>query len=131
MKGSYILTMEMSGEKRIMVGKLGMINFNKGYYAYVGSALNGLEGRLKRHLSSEKKLYWHIDYLLEDASIREIFCLDEDKECEFARELGKKFKCILKFGSSDCKCDSHLFYSKNYSKLKGEVIKLAPIPYLA
>jgi len=42
MKGSYILLIKLDEDKDIQIGKLGNISFKKGYYAYVGSALNGL-----------------------------------------------------------------------------------------
>ena len=60
MKGCYCLTIHLKNAKKIKVGKLGMINFKKGYYVYVGSAMNSLESRLKRHLSEDKKLLCNI-----------------------------------------------------------------------
>ena len=69
MKGCYCLTIHLNNTKRIKVGKLGNINFKKGYYVYVGSAMNSLESRIKRHLIDEKKLHWHIDYLLKKTKI--------------------------------------------------------------
>ena len=53
MKGCYCLTIHLKNTKKIKVGKLGKINFKNGYYAYVGSAMNSLESRLKRHLSED------------------------------------------------------------------------------
>ena len=61
-KGVYVLIIHLSQERDIVVGKLGELSFKKGYYAYVGSALGGLEGRIKRHFRKEKKAHWHIDY---------------------------------------------------------------------
>ena len=85
LKGTYCLIIHLSKDTTIEVGKRGSINFSKGYYVYVGSALNSLESRLKRHLSHNKKLFWHVDYLLEssNAVIDEIvFVVDENKwEC--------------------------------------------------
>ena len=66
-KGSYLLIIKLQDDKKILVGKLGKIAFKKGYYVYVGSAMNGLEQRLQRHLRSQKKFHWHIDYLLNQA----------------------------------------------------------------
>ncbi len=39
--------------------------FNAGYYFFFGSAKGngGLQARLLRHISMEKKKFWHIDYL--------------------------------------------------------------------
>jgi len=37
--------------------------------------MNGLENRINRHLRKEKKMHWHIDYLLasENAKIARVF----------------------------------------------------------
>ncbi|RLI89266.1 MAG: GIY-YIG nuclease family protein [Candidatus Altiarchaeales archaeon] len=111
-RGSYILLMKLDSDMAIEIGALGRINFKKGFYAYVGSALNGLEQRLRRHLSKEKKKFWHIDYFLEKAEVMAIFIIESDRklECKIAKELGKYFSVIKNFGSSDCSCEGHLFY---------------------
>ena len=57
MKGSYILVIELKEEKIIQIGKLGKIHFKKGFYVYIGSALNGLEQRITRHLIKEKTFF--------------------------------------------------------------------------
>ena len=114
MKGSYILLMELDKDSTIKVGKLGKIHFKKGFYAYVGSALNGLEQRIERHKRSNKKLHWHIDYFLKYAKIIDIFYREseEKEECEIANKF-EKLDVITDFGCSDCKCKSHLFYGSN------------------
>jgi len=113
LKGTYCLIIQLKDDNSIKVGKKGFINFKKGYYIYVGSALNSLETRLKRHLSSEKKLFWHIDYLLNnpDTEIKEIiFTVNNSKlECMIASKIAYKSVEIKDFGCSDCKCNSHLF----------------------
>lgn len=120
MKGSYCLIMKLKNNSKIKVGKLGKLNFEKGYYVYVGSALNSLESRVKRHLSSNKKLHWHIDYFLMYAKILEIIAAISNKriECEIAKYLNNYAVSIENFGSSDCNCPSHLFYFKNFEKAK-------------
>lgn len=116
MKGSYFLLIKLKENKIIKIGKLGKIYFKKGFYVYVGSALNGLEARIERHLRSEKKMHWHIDYLLKDAEIIDAFYKEtnEDIECAIANKFGEKLESIKGFGCSDCKCVSHLFYGKRY-----------------
>lgn len=125
MKGSYILIIELKKNKNIRVGKLGEINFMKGFYAYVGSALNNLEKRIKRHLKKDKKLRWHIDYLLKHAEIKEIYYRENifKEECNIASYFNS-LKFIEKFGSSDCKCKSHLFYSEDIEDFKKIINKL-------
>ena len=59
MKGSYILLIKQDENSNICIGSLGNIEFTSGYYAYIGSALNGISQRVNRHLRSNKKLHWH------------------------------------------------------------------------
>ncbi len=114
LRGTYCIIIHLKFDSLIKVGKLGLIDFKKGYYVYVGSALNSLESRLKRHLKDEKKLFWHVDYLLNSANaeIDEIvFAVDIGRwECCMAREISQNGTEITRFGCSDCKCTSHLFY---------------------
>jgi Uri superfamily endonuclease len=104
--------MELTNDKKIDIGKLGKINFSRGYYLYVGSALNGLEQRIKRHLRNQKKIYWHIDYLLQHAKIVDIYYKESERkeECKIAQIFDQYFSLVPGFGSSDCGCKSHLFY---------------------
>ena len=113
MKGSYALIIELAEEQAIAVGSFKILHFPGGYYAYVGSALGGVKSRLNHHLKQNKKLHWHIDYLLQRASISSIIiCDSEDRiECNIAQTLGQQFDSIPGFGSSDCKCPSHLFFA--------------------
>jgi len=112
MNGSYILVIGLDDDKTIQVGKLGKTFFKKGIYVYVGSALNGLEQRIQRHLRDNKKIHWHIDYLLQYAKIIKVFYIEskDREECKIACLFVKKLKQIQNFGCSDCKCKTHLFY---------------------
>jgi len=112
-KGCYILIIELDDPLTIQVGRLGSLSFNPGYYAYVGSALGGLRARLERHRRSEKRLFWHIDYLLQVASLRRImWCQTAGRiECALGHYFSNRHVCITDFGSSDCSCKSHLFYA--------------------
>ena len=115
MRHTYCLITFFSGDKNIKIGKLGKINFKKGYYIYVGSAPS--LARIERHYRRKKRVKWHIDHLLKKARIIG-FSLSRKKECGVARKLSKNFSSISRFGSSDCKCRSHLFYSKSLRKIK-------------
>ncbi len=123
MKGSYLLLIHLENDKNINIGKLGKINFRKGYYFYTGSAMGksvNLENRIARHLRKNKRLRWHIDYLLEDrdAKIIDVFMFpDKNLECFLAKKLSINGEKINGFGCSDCKCETHLLYSKNYPSL--------------
>jgi len=111
-QGTYVLLLHLPRHCHILVGSLKQIFFKKGFYAYVGSAMGGLEARLKRHLKSHKKRRWHIDYFLHEAEIIDVVILETNVrlECSVASLLGMSFPAIKKFGSSDCKCNGHLFY---------------------
>ncbi len=124
MKGTYCLIIEVEKDSKILVGRLQQLQFKRGFYIYVGSALNSLESRVTRHLSSKKKLHWHVDYLLMDSSsnIKEvIYSQGEEKiECSLASLISDKSSPVARFGCSDCKCGSHLFYFEEYDNaLKG------------
>jgi Uri superfamily endonuclease len=112
MRGNYLLLFELPGQVQIKVGRLGMSEFSPGLYVYTGSAQNGLESRLGRHFASEKKMHWHIDYLLGHADLIGAFLLvGKDRECELNRMLGQVPGCqpvCEGFGSSDCNCATHL-----------------------
>jgi Uri superfamily endonuclease len=50
MKGTYVLLIEIKKNCKIKVGRLGEIKFKKGLYAYIGSALNSLEKRIRKNI---------------------------------------------------------------------------------
>jgi len=112
MKGSYVLVIKNKNNQTIHIGKLGKIFFKKGFYVYVGSALNGLEQRINRHLRENKKTHWHIDYLISKTEVVDVFFRQSKikDECKIADNFKQKLKFIPNFGCSDCKCVSHLFY---------------------
>ncbi len=63
-KGSYALLVEVNEELR------GRWHLGPGYYLYIGSARGsgGLVSRISRHFSTNKKLRWHIDYVLAEGA---------------------------------------------------------------
>ncbi|HWR26982.1 MAG TPA: GIY-YIG nuclease family protein, partial [Candidatus Thermoplasmatota archaeon] len=72
--------------------------------------MNGLDQRIQRHLRTNKKTHWHIDYLLPSTEIVDIFYKENTRkeECRIAREFERNFTNISGFGCSDCTCKSHL-----------------------
>jgi Uri superfamily endonuclease len=135
MKGTYCLIVELKKDSKIKIGKkLGYINFRKGFYVYIGSAMSSLESRIKRHLSSTKKKHWHVDYLLlnSNTQINEVlFNISDSKiECDLAQIIKCEGEEIENFGSSDCNCMSHLIYFEKYDicfntvKKSYEVLKM-------
>lgn len=115
--GAYFLILFLKNDLVIDIGELGKIFFKKGYYLYVGSGKKGLTKRIERHKRINKKLFWHIDYLRPHCEfVNSItFRTGNDLECLLANRLKVISDWEVKnFGSSDCKCSSHLFsFKKN------------------
>lgn len=114
--GVYVLLVKVAGAPS---GKRKVLRWDlrPGYYAYVGRARRGLPARLARHLRREKegkRLFWHVDHLLEMASLEEIWVYPlEAGECALAsalEEMGGDRSALGGFGSSDCRCSGHLLY---------------------
>lgn len=116
-KGTYLLLIQLSQPIELVVGRLGPLIFGAGWYAYAGSALGpgGLRARLARHARREKRIHWHIDYLLECAQLVQswqIAC-PARLECEWAAALVRLTQAqitVHRFGASDCRCPGHLVY---------------------
>ncbi len=108
---------DLAEEKELDVGSLGRIAFPPGVYAYVGSAMSGLAGRLGRHVDPARKVHWHVDRLTAAGSIRGAFIIPSSRrqECSVATRLAS-MKSVEPFcpgfGSSDCGCETHLFLLK-------------------
>jgi len=118
LKGVYVLVIQVDEDTDVNVGAMGRLTFKKGLYAYVGSAQNNLEKRVKRHLRKEKRKFWHVDYLLGDDATKvvRVFLEQADKteECTIAKAIGERGASMNGFGSSDCSCKSHLFRIEDY-----------------
>src|SRR5438067_2409375 len=113
--GAYRLRIRLDEGIQLAVGRLGKFDFPAGRYLYTGSALGGLRRRVERHCRPEKTLRWHIDYLLQHARIEavEMFPTEERCECALNREmLARPGARVVapRFGSSDCRCATHLVY---------------------
>jgi len=121
-KGIYVLVISVDKDISVNVGALGGVNFEKGLYAYVGSAQKSLEKRVRRHLGRAKRNFWRIDYLLNDNNVKvlKVFYKNAGKseECKVANKIGERCVSTKGFGSSDCKCQSHLFKIGDYRFLR-------------
>ena len=131
--GSYVLVIHVKEPFRINAGKLLERELEAGIYLYIGRAKKFLRGRLFRHLRAEKKLFWHIDYLLreQEVSIAMIYVrLTEKKiECVLADEVFRKGEPKKGFGCSDCTCYSHLFKVDCFSFLRELGLEQKPVSH--
>lgn len=115
LKGTYALVLKMDRRSTITVGKLGTHYFPPGYYLYAGSALGGIRPRVRRHVRGGKRLHWHIDYLRKVSAVVEVWYLasPERLECRWYRAAAGMNGAqvpVAGFGSSECRCPSHLLY---------------------
>lgn len=136
-RGTYALIMSLPRACRIRIGALGTFDFRRGNYVYIGSALNGLDARIARHLagfsrrdlpewqwgeigrrvsqSRPHRVFWHIDYFLPHARILQVWtdATGVRLECEWARTvlaLPNARVLAPRFGASDCDCAAHLVF---------------------
>jgi Uri superfamily endonuclease len=117
-KGAYALFVTISEDVTVSVGALGTLTIKKGEYCYAGSAMNGLDQRIRRHFSKEKKMHWHIDRLTTIAETIEAFVSFDRDECviaAMAEECGL-LPVFEGFGASDCECGTHLFFVDERAK---------------
>ena len=118
--GTYALILTTSIEKSIDIGKLGTLLVKPGYYAYVGSAFGpgGLKARINHHLNHSSRPHWHLDYLNSTLRLCEIWYTYDPvrREHQWA-EVHAQTKGVLMplpgFGSTDCRCRSHLFFYRS------------------
>ncbi len=99
----------------IRIGALGRFRFPRGYYLYIGSAMNGLDARIRRHLGNDKKLFWHIDYFVKHARIVDVWSQPGRSrlECVWAKQVLALHNARVmaeRFGASDCRCRAHLIH---------------------
>jgi len=107
---SYQLGIEVGRPVEVQVGRFGRYRFAAGLYVYTGSARRAYAARLRRHLSREKKLRWHIDYLLAARGVRVVaVAMSEVDECALNQALAGEV-VLPGFGASDCRqhCGAHL-----------------------
>lgn len=131
-RGVYSLLIELGDERSIKISPNLGWQLPKGYYIYTGSAFGrgstSLEKRLERHLKVDKKIFWHIDRLLNGSGkvVKAVYAQAATKmECKVNQRISSlpQAKPIKGFGSSDCRCGcaAHLLYLNTHPK---DLIKL-------
>ena len=110
---TYVLLLYLPAKRRIRVGRAGLRTFEAGIYFYVGSGGRSPLKRIARHIGKRKRKFWHIDFLTVHSRVIGAFMLEASVclECQIACELAKRFESVPGFGSSDCRCGSHLFFA--------------------
>jgi Uri superfamily endonuclease len=123
--GTYILILRLPVLARLGIGRLGAFDFPAGWYSYVGSACGpgGLRGRLAHHLRPLRRLHWHVDYLRAAAPVEAIWwgAGDSAQEHAWAAALAQMPGAQVaapRFGASDCRCPTHLYYFAAPPKLQ-------------
>ena len=108
----YVVATWVPRRTTIVVGSLGPVTFDRGWYAYVGSARRAREARVARHLRADKPLRWHADHLFARFPGRFAWTVDgELTECELAGVLARlpgAARRPPRFGAGDCRCAGHL-----------------------
>ena len=115
--GIYVLIFHLSNDVTMTIGKRGELDFQSGWYGYVGSGKPGVEARVRPH--------WHLDYLMHlgKPTTAIIGHTEESLECPLVRHLETIFLVVPRFGSSDCRCSRHLFHSPEQSSLEKEELQ--------
>jgi Uri superfamily endonuclease len=110
---TYQLTIDVARPVRCRIGSLGTFAFPAGTYRYTGSAKRALEARIARHLRREKRLRWHVDYLLAAPGVR-VVAVTRSRRAECALNRSSPGIVLVRgFGASDCArgCGAHLKYA--------------------
>ncbi|MGQ9472635.1 MAG: GIY-YIG nuclease family protein [Candidatus Caldatribacteriaceae bacterium] len=125
----YIFLEEMVS---LPIGKKGVLPFSRGFYLYVGRSKRRVFSRLLRHLQKEKRCHWHIDFLLQKAKVLGVILWEGDEECylaSFLRHHPLIMSSVFGFGSSDCRCPSHLFFGGEKFAFWSFLLTLQELPY--
>ena len=108
----YVVLTYVPRRTIVPVGALGTVEFERGWYAYVGSAARARRARVTRHLSTGKPLRWHADYLFTAFPACRAWLVDgAPGECELAGGLAGlpgAERRPPRFGAGDCRCAGHL-----------------------
>lgn len=105
-RGTYVVKLKIKKSMEVIVGSLGKVKFEPGIYVYVGSAMNSISERIKRHARKSKKLHWHLDYLtiVPEVEIIGVYAFyDKRIEEGVSFEFSQRYRSVKKFGASDMK----------------------------
>jgi len=130
---TYVLVVLVKCFEELSIGSLGLRTVEPGVYLYVGSArgFGGLKARLRRHLSRDKKMRWHIDYLTAHpcTEVYGAIALYHEKSVKLESAAAEALrKCrgfapaIRGFGSTDTEDETHLLKCLDKDKDPGNCL---------
>ena len=121
--GVYVLLFELGVGQNVAIGALGELRYPAAWYGYVGSAMGGLSRRVVRYLRPVERPRWHVDYLLPYGQDPMLIAAESEEriECLVAAHLMERLPVVRRFGSSDCRCEGHLFTSDNLAGMVSAV----------
>jgi Uri superfamily endonuclease len=141
-KGTYNLIFRADRGHEVQIGALGQLQVHPGFYLYVGSAFGsgGLRSRIAHHLAVQRKAsvgcapHWHLDYLHPYSQPYALWFTydDQRREHQWAQVLLNDHLAsvpLLRFGASDCRCPTHLFYyaqTPSFEEFEDAVFTLYP-----
>lgn len=122
-RGVYNLIIRFNRECAVRKVRGAVLLLEPGLYIYTGSARGSgstsLEQRVRRHLTRDKKQFWHIDRILHCRSAEVVAVVfaetRRDAECSVNAALTEDphISTLGKWiGSSDCRCRSHFLIAK-------------------
>ena len=129
--GAYALVIRLESAFAGRVGALGDLALTPRAYVYLGSANGpgGMEARVRRHLNSDKRMHWHIDYLTRVGTVTDIAVWPGGGECALVDHVsaGKGITFpVPGFGSSDCRhCPAHLLAASGPKRILDRLKSLA------
>ncbi|UCF92140.1 MAG: GIY-YIG nuclease family protein [Desulfobacterales bacterium] len=115
--GTYALVLVSAADVGLPIGKFGELHVRPGFYIYVGSAFGpgGLKARLAHHRHISRRPRWHIDYLRAVTRLEAVWYTYDParREHQWSEVLSQSPNAAVPlpgFGSSDCRCASHLYF---------------------
>ncbi len=118
--GTYLLVFHADKSNTVAVGRLGQLDIVPGYYFYIGSAFGpgGLRARIRHHHAISTRPHWHLDYIRPSLDLLAIWYSPDELRYEHAWADSLYYTMQMRvplsgLGSSDCRCESHFYFSTN------------------
>jgi Uri superfamily endonuclease len=123
--GTYALVLAGRKTNTVRIGSLGTLELKPGVYIYIGSAFGpgGLAARIRHHTEIAVRPHWHSDYLRAACDLIEVWITTQGgrHEHSWARAVARLPGSQVPmpgFGSSDCNCQTHLFWFQHAPSIR-------------